>query len=63
MHSRGAGCLLNRGLAFVGEPTWADVQRRRAEYAVWTDEVLEFDTAARTSDEVAAELTVRLGPR
>lgn len=56
-------CGRDRGLACVGEPTWADVQRRRAEYAVWTDEVVEFDTAAHTAYEVASALTARLGPR
>lgn len=29
----------DRDLAHVGEPTWADVQRRRAGYAAWSDEV------------------------
>ena len=46
----------DRGLAYVGEPAWADVQRRRAEYAAWSDEVLEFDTTARTVEEVADAL-------
>lgn len=50
----------DRGLSFVGEPTWADVQRRRADYAVWSDEVLEFDTSARTVDEVADALAACL---
>ena len=36
----------DRGLVFVGEPTWADVERRRADFAAWSDEVLEFDTVA-----------------
>jgi len=30
----------DRGLAYVGEPTWADVQRQRDDYAAWSDEVL-----------------------
>ncbi|KSU67134.1 AAA family ATPase [Arthrobacter sp. NIO-1057] len=51
----------DRGLAHVGEPTWSDVQRRGADYAAWSDEVVEFDTAARTSDEVADALLARLG--
>ncbi len=50
----------DRGLAHVGEPAWSDVLRRRADYAAWSDEVLEFDTAAQTAYEVAAELTARL---
>lgn len=49
----------DRGLVHVGEPTWADVQRRRTEYAAWSDEVLEFDTAGRTTDEVALLLITR----
>lgn len=53
----------DRGLAYVGEPTWTEVQRRRADYAAWPDEVLEFDTAARTADEVADALTARLSAR
>ncbi|MCF8610214.1 ATP-binding protein [Gordonia sp. HY285] len=32
----------DRGLVFVGEPTWTDVERRRADYAAWSGEVLEF---------------------
>ncbi|UQN29873.1 AAA family ATPase [Brachybacterium kimchii] len=51
----------DRGLVHVGEPTWTDVQRRRADYAAWSDEFLEFDTAARTADEVADALVARLG--
>lgn len=46
----------DRGLVHVGDPTWADVERRRADYAAWSDEVLEFDTTARTADEVADAL-------
>ena len=53
----------DRGLVLVGEPTWVDVQRRRADYAAWSDEVLEFDTAGRAADEVADALTARLGAR
>ncbi|MGC4933043.1 AAA family ATPase [Gordonia sp. DT30] len=53
----------DRSLAYVGEPTWAEVQRRRADYAAWSDEVLEFDTAARTVDEVADALSARVGAR
>jgi len=51
----------DRGLAHVGEPTWSDVQRRRAVYAAWSDELLEFDTSARTADEVADALAAHLG--
>lgn len=50
----------DRGLAHVGEPTWADVQRRRADYATWSDAVVEVDTWARTTDEVAEALISRL---
>lgn len=53
----------DRGLAHVGEPTWADVQRRRADYAVWSDEVVELDTTARTADEVARALVSRLSAK
>ncbi|AQP47917.1 hypothetical protein BW730_10840 [Tessaracoccus aquimaris] len=49
----------DRGLVFVGEPTWADVERRRAGFALWSDEVLEFDTAVRTVDEVSDAITAR----
>ena len=51
----------DRGLVYVGEPTWTDVQRRRADYAAWTDEWVEFDAGARTADESAEALTARLG--
>lgn len=53
----------DRGLAYVGEPTWADVQRRRADYAPWSDEVLELDTAARSATEVADELIACLSTK
>ncbi len=53
----------DRGLTHVGEPTWSDVQRRRADYAAWSDEVVEFDTAARTADEVADALAAHLGAK
>ncbi|XKH53657.1 AAA family ATPase [Citricoccus nitrophenolicus] len=53
----------DRGLAYVSEPTWSDVQRRRADYAAWSDEVLEFDTAAQAADEIADSLTARLSTR
>jgi len=46
----------DRGLTHVGEPTWADVERRRADYAAWSDEILELDTTARAADEVADAL-------
>lgn len=51
----------DRGLTHVGEPTWSDVQRRHADYAACSDKVVEFDTAARTADEVAAALAAHLG--
>lgn len=51
----------DRGLAHVGEPTWADVQRRDAEYAAWTDEVLQVDTSAHALDEIADILIARFG--
>ena len=50
-----------RGLVHVGEPTWADVQRRRAEYAQWSDEILEFETSSPTVDEVVGALVARIG--
>lgn len=50
----------DRGLVFVGEPTWADVERRRADFAAWSDEVLELDTEVRTSDEISDAITARL---
>jgi predicted kinase len=53
----------DRGLAYVGEPAWADVQRRRDDYAPWSDEVLEIDTDARTVGEVADLLTTLIGSR
>jgi len=51
----------DRGLSHVGEPTWSDVQRRRDDYAAWSHDVLEFDSAARTAGEIADALTARLG--
>lgn len=53
-------CGRDRGLAFVGGPSWADVQRRRADYAVWSDEVLEFDTAACPTEEIVDRLIALL---
>jgi len=67
----------DRGLAYVGEPTWTDVQRRRADYAAWSDEVVELDTTvglrmrlqahlprASARDEAASSLMVlRAGTR
>lgn len=50
----------DRGLPHVGEPTWPDVQRRHADYTVWTDEILEFDTSEHSVDVVAAEIAERL---
>ncbi|MGO2820209.1 MAG: hypothetical protein ACTIA5_05380 [Brachybacterium tyrofermentans] len=50
----------DRSLTYVGEPTWSDVQRRRADHAAWSDAVLEFDTASESADEVAAAITARL---
>lgn len=51
----------DRGLVHVGEPSWTEVQGRRAVYAAWSDVVLEFDMAALSSDEVADALIARLG--
>ena len=51
----------DRGLAHVGEPTWSDVQQRRADYAAWSDAVIEVGTGARTAEEVADLLVARLG--
>lgn len=53
----------DRGLVWVGEPTWADVQRRRADYAAWSDEVLELDTSGRTPGEIAKTLIALLEQR
>lgn len=53
----------DRGLAHVGEPTWADVQRRRSDCAAWSDAVAEIDTGERTADEVADLLVTGLGVR
>ncbi|WME21910.1 AAA family ATPase [Brachybacterium sp. GU-2] len=53
----------DRGLAPVGEPTWADVHRRRSDYAAWSDAVAEIDTGERTADEVADLLVTGLGVR
>lgn len=53
----------DRGLAYVGEPTWADVQRRRADYSAWSDEVLEIDTTAQTAHEVTDALIARLSTK
>jgi len=50
----------DRGFTYVGEPTWSDVQRRRADYAAWSDAVWEFDTTAPSADEVAVAITARL---
>lgn len=43
----------DRGLVQVGEPSWPEVQRRRDDYAEWSDEVLEFDTGLYTASEIA----------
>lgn len=53
----------DRGLRHVGEPTWRDVQRRRADYAAWSDEVLELDAADRAADDIATALSARLGTK
>ena len=53
----------DRGLAHVGEPTWLDVQQLRADYAPWTDAVVEVDTGGRTAEEVADLLVDRLDAR
>ena len=53
----------DRGLVWVGEPTWADAQRRRADYAAWSDEVLELDTSGRTPGEIAKTLIALLEQR
>lgn len=50
-----------RGLEHVGEPTWSDVQQSCADYAVWSDAVVEIDTGGRTADDVADLLVTRLG--
>lgn len=43
----------DRGLTHVGEPTWADVQRRRVDYAAWVDRHVEIDASSATAEEVA----------
>lgn len=53
----------SRGLVFVGEPTWEEVQRRRAEYAVWSDDVVEVDTAGRSEDKIAEAVIALVGRR
>ncbi|NNU28298.1 AAA family ATPase [Isoptericola sediminis] len=53
----------DRGFAHVGEPTWADVQHRRASYAAWSDAVVDVDTLERTTDEVADVVVARLSVR
>lgn len=53
----------DRDLAYVEEPSWSDVQRRRADYAGWSDEALEFDTTAQAADEVAEALVMRFSRR
>lgn len=50
-------------IAHVGEPTWADVQHRRANFAAWSDAVVEVDTGEWTADEVADVLVATLGLR
>jgi predicted kinase len=50
----------DRGLIHVGEPTWSDVLRRRADYAVWSEVVLEFDTSEQSVDAVADSIASRL---
>ncbi|MGY5317926.1 AAA family ATPase [Neomicrococcus lactis] len=53
----------DRGFAHVTEPLWSDVQRRRHEYAPWTDPVLEIDTSNHSADQVAALVGERLALR
>lgn len=53
----------DRGFAHVTEPLWSDVQRRRHEYAPWTDPVLEIDTSNHSADQVAALVEERLALR
>lgn len=53
----------DRGFVHVGEPTWDEVRRRGAAFAEWTDEVVQFDTAARTAQEIADALVARLRDR
>ncbi|MER5479331.1 AAA family ATPase [Streptomyces sp. NPDC002734] len=43
----------NRGIAGFEEPTWAAVQRRRAEFAPWTDRRLVLDATADHTANVA----------
>jgi predicted kinase len=52
----------DRGFIHVPEPAWQDVQRRRAEYASWTDDHLEIDAVTRPADVIAADVISRLTP-
>lgn len=49
-----------RGHSRVVEPTWADVQRRRAEYAPWVDDHHEIDTASRSVVEIANDVITQV---
>lgn len=53
----------NRGFIHVGEPAWADVQRRRDDYAPWSDDVLELETSAHSVDDVADAVVALFTPR
>lgn len=49
----------DRGFSHVLEPQWEQVRRRAAEYAPWTDEHLELDTAVLSVDDVSAAVMTR----
>jgi predicted kinase len=42
----------HRNIAGFYEPTWADVERRRAEYAAWSGPRLTLDSAANLSSNI-----------
>jgi predicted kinase len=43
----------SRGDGALSEPTWEDVQTRRGEYALWTEDRLTLDTTGELVDNVA----------
>ncbi|WP_159440584.1 AAA family ATPase [Tersicoccus phoenicis] len=51
----------DRGFTHVAEPSWQDVQLRRAEYAPWTDDRLEIDAVAMPAGAIADDVVARVG--
>ena len=49
-----------RGLAWIAEPTWADVERRAAAAAPWREERLIVDTARDTRDNAVEQVLAYL---